>query len=327
MRLVVVVLVGALLWMIWWVVGQTAYEKGLAAWIEDRRDDGWSADYGELNTVGFPSRFDTTVTDVAMADPDSGVAWTAPFVQFLSLSYRPTRVIAVLPHDHELSVAGETVAIHHDDARASIFLDASTSLALDGARLVVEALEARSDAGWSVALTQGRVAVERVDAAVDTYRLGTEATGIVLPAPLRAFLDPSRDLADTVSRLHLDATVALDGPLDRAAVESGFPALERIDLADLSIDWGGVKLAARGELIVDSTGRPDGTLLVTTSDWKRLLRMAVDTGLVSSDATGALETAFGLIQNSDGGLELPLGFGEGLMNLGPIPLGPAPVLP
>ncbi|AZQ66274.1 DUF2125 domain-containing protein [Silicimonas algicola] len=326
MRLVVVVLVGALLWMVWWVIGQIAYEKGLAAWIEDRRNDGWSANYGELNTVGFPSRFDTTVTDVALLDPQSGVAWTAPFVQFLSLSYRPTRVIAVLPHAHALSVAGETVAIHHDDARASIFLDASTSLGLDGARLVVEALEARSDAGWTFALTQGRGAAERVEAAVDTYRLGVEVSDIEPPEPLRAFLDPSRDLADTVSRLHLDATVELDGPLDRAAAESGLPALKRIDLADLSIDWGGVELAARGELIVDSTGRPDGTLLVTTSDWKRLLRMAVETGLVSLDATGALETAFGVIETSDGSLELPLAFGEGLMNLGPIPLGPAPVL-
>jgi len=326
MRLVVVVLVGALLWMVWWVIGQTAYEKGLAAWIEDRRDDGWTADYGELNTVGFPNRFDTTVTDVALIDPQSGVAWTGPFVQFLSLSYRPTRVVAVLPHDHALSVAGETVAIHHEDARASVFLDASTSLALDGVRLVVEALEARSDAGWTVALTQGRVAAERVEAAVGTYRLGVEVLDIDPPEPLRAFLDPSRDLADTVSRLHLDATVELDGPLDRAAVESGFPTLERMDLAELSIDWGGVEIAARGELIVDNAGWPEGTLLVTTSDWRRLLRMASDTGLVSSDATGALETAFGLIEKSDGSLELPLGFGEGLMNLGPIPLGPTPVL-
>ena len=326
MRLVVVVLVGALLWMIWWVIGQTAYERGLAAWIADRRADGWTADYADLDTVGFPSRFDTTVTDVALSDPRSGAAWSAPFVQLLSLAYRPTRVIAVLPRDHSLTFAGETVEIHHDDARASVFLDASSSLALDGARLVVEAMEARSDSGWSGALTQARLAAERVPAAMDSYRVGADVRDAILPEPLRAYLDPERSLPEKVARLHLDAKVALEGPLDRTAIEAGLPSVERIDLADLSIDWGGLTLAAGGDLTVDGAGRPEGMLLVATNDWRRLLRMAVDTGLVSEDVTGAIETAFKLMQATDGSLEVPLGFRDGMTNLGPVPLGRAPVL-
>ena len=57
-RLVVILLVGSLAWMGWWAFGQVAYEQGLAAWVEERRDDGWVADYASLRTAGFPNRPD-----------------------------------------------------------------------------------------------------------------------------------------------------------------------------------------------------------------------------------------------------------------------------
>ena len=43
-RLIVVLLVGALAWMAWWAFGQSAYERGLNAWIDQRRDEGWVAE-------------------------------------------------------------------------------------------------------------------------------------------------------------------------------------------------------------------------------------------------------------------------------------------
>ncbi|MEO1048886.1 MAG: DUF2125 domain-containing protein, partial [Pseudomonadota bacterium] len=80
-RLIVILLVGALAWMIWWVAGHTAYERGLSAWIDQRRGEGWAADVGSLTTAGFPNRFDTTLTDLRLADPETGIAWRAPQVQ------------------------------------------------------------------------------------------------------------------------------------------------------------------------------------------------------------------------------------------------------
>lgn len=325
-RLVVVALVAALGWMVWWAIGQTAYEQGLAAWIADRRAQGWTAEYAELDTLGFPNRFDTTIREVSLADPATGIGWSAPFAQILSLSYRPNQAIAVLPPRHVLTLPGESVTLTQEDARASVFLEASTALALDRARLVVDRLTARSDAGWSLALSAARLAADRVAGAANTYRLGAEATDIALPEGARALLDPGADLPALVGRLRLDATVGLDGPLDRKALEAGMPRIGTVEVADLSLDWGAAGLKADGALTVDAAGFPEGTLMVTAADWRRVLRMAVDLGLVAPDAAGGFETALALIEKPDGSASLPLGFRGGLANLGPIPLGPAPRL-
>ncbi|MEP0563641.1 MAG: DUF2125 domain-containing protein, partial [Paracoccaceae bacterium] len=161
-RVVVIILSFFCLWMVWWAFGQFGYQKGVEAWIEDRRGEGWVADVGELETVGFPSRFDTTLTDVQLADPATGVAWTAPFVQFLSLAYKPHQVIAVLPQEHSFSTPLQTLTIAHSEAKASLFLKPSTSLGLDRARLVVDALEVGSNRGWDVSLREGRFAAEDI---------------------------------------------------------------------------------------------------------------------------------------------------------------------
>ncbi len=82
-RLIVIVLVLAGLWMGYWAVGSTTLERQLSSWIDARRAEGWAADVGALEVRGFPNRFDTILTDVQFADPATGVAWQAPFLQLL----------------------------------------------------------------------------------------------------------------------------------------------------------------------------------------------------------------------------------------------------
>ncbi|MEL7454860.1 MAG: DUF2125 domain-containing protein, partial [Pseudomonadota bacterium] len=216
-RVVVIILSFFCLWMVWWAIGQLSYQKGVEAWIEDRRDQGWVADVGELETVGFPSRFDTTLTDVQFADPATGVAWAAPFVQFLSLAYKPTQVIAVLPEEHSFSTPLQTLKIAHSEAKASLFLKPSTSLGLDRARLVVDALEMSSNRDWTVALREGRFAAEDIGGD-NVYRLGVEVLGLRPSDNTRKMLDPAGLLPEAIESLRLDATLGFDAPWDRFAL-------------------------------------------------------------------------------------------------------------
>ena len=40
--------------------------SGLAAWFDARQAEGWVAEYADLSVQGFPNRFDTSLTDVAV---------------------------------------------------------------------------------------------------------------------------------------------------------------------------------------------------------------------------------------------------------------------
>ena len=323
-RLVVALLVGSLIWMCWWAFGQIAYEKGMRTWVEDRRSEGWAADYADLATRGFPNRFDTTISQVALADPGTGIAWSAPFVQFLSLAYKPHQVIAVLPDTHRFSTPVQTLTFTHEDARASLFLEPSTELALDRARLVLENLGATSTLGWTISLDQGRFAAERVAARPKSYRLGAEVSGLVPTDQARNMLDPGGLLPEQVENIRLDAELDFTAPWDRRAVEQARPQITLIDLSDLSARWGDITFRAAGALAVDDVGRPEGQIMVRAVEWRRLLDMAEAVGLVPSSLRGSLETGLGLLSGPGDVLDVPLDFSDGWVNLGLIPLGPAP---
>lgn len=323
-RLIVILLVGALAWMTWWAVGHTAYEKGLSAWIEQRRAEGWAADVGSLHTAGFPNRFDTTLTDLRLADPETGVAWTAPFLQFLSLAYKPHQVIAVLPEKHQFSTPVGAFDISHKDARASLFLKAETALGLDQAIFVFEDLQLEAEEGWTTRLTSGRFAAESVAAAENTYRLGADVAGFTPTIALRRLLDPARVLPETVESLRFDATTAFDRPWDRFAIEDARPQPTRIDLMELSARWGTATFRAAGEVDVTEAGYPEGEITIRAVEWRKILDMAVASGVLPESAADPLERGLELMSGPRDTLDTTIGFSGGFVRLGIIPIAPAP---
>lgn len=326
LRLVVVCLIAALIWMCWWAFGQGAYQAGLETWVDDRRGEGWAADYSDLSTKGFPNRFDTTVTDVALADPETGIAWSAPFVQFLSLAYKPHQVIAVFPGEHRFSTPFQTLDIKHEDARASLFLQASTQLGLDRARLVTTGLQATSSQGDRLTLEEGRLAAEAVPDQDNTYRIGAEILGLVPTETARRSLDPARVLPERIDNLRTDAVLSFTAPWDRSAIETARPQLTALKLSNLSARWGDVTFRAAGDITVDATGIPEGQITIRAEDWRRILDMAETLGVVPSALRGTLETGLGLLAGGGDVLDAPLEFSRGQIWLGIIPLGDAPRL-
>ncbi len=322
-RLIILVLAVSLIWMLWWAFGQLAYEKGLAVAIEELRRDGWVVEHSELNTVGFPNRFDTTIAELHLANPKTAMSWTVPFVQILSLAYKPHQVIAVLPKAHEFKTKFETLTITHEDARASVFMKPNTKLALDEARLVIDTLGVSSTRGWQVSLDEARLAAESLSPENDQYRIGAELLAMVAPPDLRRLLDPSGVLSERIENVRLDAELVFDRPLDRTSIETGEPRVTAVDLANLSIRWDDVALRADGKLTIDTDGMPEGAIALHAEEWRKVLEIAIAAGLVKPDAVGSLEGGLELLSGGTNTLETELQFTNGLVWLGLIPLGPA----
>ena len=74
-KLLILVLMAALGWSIYWIVGSEGSRAAFQGWFDQRRADGWVADYSDLTVQGFPNRFDATFTDLSLADPGTGLAW------------------------------------------------------------------------------------------------------------------------------------------------------------------------------------------------------------------------------------------------------------
>ncbi|CAN0602740.1 unnamed protein product, partial [Ectocarpus sp. 12 AP-2014] len=120
-----------------------------------------------------------------------------------------------------------------------------------------------------------------------------------------------------------------DAPWDRFALEKARPQVRSLLLENLSARWGDVTFRAAGELDVDEQGIPDGRITIKAVEWRQMLAMAVNAGLVPQALTNSAESGLGLLAALSGDpdtLDVPLGFSGGRMSLGPIPIGPAPLI-
>ncbi len=64
-----------------------------------------------VRTSGFPARFETVVTDVTLADPGTGVAWTAPRLVIEADAFRPNRITARWPDTQTIASPWERIKV------------------------------------------------------------------------------------------------------------------------------------------------------------------------------------------------------------------------
>ncbi|MEL7298747.1 MAG: DUF2125 domain-containing protein [Pseudomonadota bacterium] len=312
-------------WCGYWVLAQSAIEKGARGWFEERRADGWAADVAEVETRGFPYRFDTVLIDVSLADPETGVLWSLPTLDVRALAYRPAHVIAIFPPRQTLASPFGTLTLESEDMRASLRL-AGTRLAVQETTAEIAELSARSSQGWEVTLDRALVAA-RAGEGENSYDLFVDAAGLRPSDALRLTLSPQGRLPDTFETLTLDATAAFDVPWDRFAIEEARPQPTRIELRGFEARWGQLELSAEGGLEIAPDGTPEGRVGLVATNWREILSLGAATGLIPQGvmptATRTLE-ALASLSGGPNTIDLPLVFAGGTLSLGPIQLGPAP---
>lgn len=325
--LIVLVFVG---WGGYWVIGSRATERVLAGWFEDRRAEGWTADYASLDTAGFPSRFDTTITDLNLADPETGIAWSAPMFQSLSLSYAPTSVIAVFPGEQVFATRDDRISITAETFRASASLTPSVELPITESVLELAAADIVSAQRGTTEIDAAQLSMRETPGRQGhVYDVDVTASGIRLDPSLIAAARDSGAVSDTIERAHLRATIRFDNAWDRFAIERARPQPREIELTRVTVDWGALTLDATGVLVVGANGVADGEVDVKAENWRDMVTIAQSAGAIPDMLVGALTRAGEMLARMSGDpetLDATLKFENGRAFLGPIPIGAAPVI-
>ncbi|MCZ4354530.1 DUF2125 domain-containing protein [Roseovarius aestuarii] len=321
----------AALWAGYWFVGSSAAQSGMANWFEERRSDGWVAEYDDLNVRGFPNRFDAGFTEISLADPGTGLAWQAPFFQVLALSYRPNHVIAVWPDQQIIATPMQTLDVTSDDMRASAVLEAGTGLTLDRATWTVkEMVITPRDESGPISVSAMTLAAEQINAVAKTrYHLGLSATGFAPPSGFLANVDSGKTLPRALETLRADLEVTFDAPWDRYAIEDARPQPRQINLKLAEARWGRLSLKAAGTLDVDETGMAKGEITIKAENWREILELARASGTVPESVVGPLRDGLSLLARLAGNpqtLDIPLTFSGGRVWLGPVPVAKAPLI-
>lgn len=311
-RLILGVVFVALAWAGWWFWQASATRGQVEAWFEDRRADGWVAEYSDISVRGFPNRLDVTLTDLSLADPKSNMVWEASFFQILSLSYDRNHHILIFPDQQTLSYQGNQHEVTSDGLRASVVFEEGR----------IERLNAEAETlNWDgIALATTTAALLRQDKQL--YQLAVLAEAIAQNATGLAVVNDGR-----ASNAKLNALVQFDQDWSLASVEMARPQPTHIDLKQLSYQLDGLELEMAGKLDISASGLGDGELTLRAVNWQEALERArlndhLPGGMMETLVQG-LSLVAGLKGRADT-LDLPVHINNGEMALGLLPLGQAP---
>lgn len=315
--LIWVTVILAAIWGGWWVVGSRGAKAAAEVWLAE------NARYEALTVAGFPNRFDLTVTGLQMGAPDRGAGWRTPFAQVFAMSWKPWHLIAALPGGQEFFLPEGVVRLDGTGMMGSLLLVPGGDLALSEA--VVQGADLRAAPGFGVLTGAAKVvgSIRQDETRENSYRLGLAVTGASLAADWAAGLS----LPGRVDEVFVDANLGLSAPIDRHMGDVR-PLAERLEVAAARVNWGALKLSAKGELAVDAAGFAAGQIDIRVENWRLLPPVLVASGAIAEGFAPALTR--GLEVMAEAGedpavLILPLVAKGGRMTLGPLPLGPAPV--
>ena len=324
-RLTILVLVLAAIYSGYWFVGVAAVERTVTAQIEQMRLDGWTLDYESLNTRGYPSRFDTTVTSFNVIPPSGDLAWQAPFVQVLSLSYKPNEVILALPDRQEVTLGGVPLTLTSDGLRASATVATNTDLDLTRFTAEVGPMRADGATGTVFSLSNALVALRAAKGAPLVYAAFADINDLALPVSLRQILDPAGNFPTTLSQMTIDASITTDRKLDRTVLtDLRRPQVDAFKLNGMTLAWGALSLRGNGEMTIDRAGIPTGEFTLEAQNWREMVQIAVNAGLIEQGVSDTLENMGAILAGGSNSLSLPVSFQNGLTLVGPVPVGPAP---
>jgi hypothetical protein len=317
---------GSVAWGVWAVVT----ERAIAAWLEARAAEGWLVNYADISVTGYPLAFRTRITALELADPDTGLLWSLPELRLESAALRPDRVRAVLPPEQSLASPAERLTITSETMTSQLDLRPGAGFALDLSETELGAVRVESSEGWAMTLREGRLTMARQEGQEAVYDVDFTALDLVLPGRLRAALDPAGLLPEAVETLDYEAEMTFDRPWDLRALSDRRPQITALDLGQVNAVWGGLVFRAAGELAVDpATGIPEGELALRAENWREMVAMAARAGLIPPQlqptAESVLEVVAGLSGDPDV-IDASLRFTGRRMFLGPLPLGPAPIL-
>ncbi len=323
--IVVLVALGIVAWGAVSITTQTATTR----WLEARQAEGWVANADNVAVSGFPLAFETRFGALELADPATGLAWTAPEFRLEQAAFRLDRLAAIWPGTQTLASPEERLTITSTEIAAELDVQPTRRFALDDMRARLRDVAIQSTADWTMSLETGTLIVTRLDGEEGRYSIELTAANLIPPDAWRDRLDPAGLLPEAMGSTLAQAVIRFDAPWDMDAIEVARPQITLIELEEVNADWGDMFFRATGVLTVREGGVPEGDLAVRAENWRAMVDLAENAGLVPERLRPTAEAMLQVLAGMNGSAEnidATLSFSNGRVFIGPLPLGPAPNL-
>ena len=333
MRLLKWLSLGAAIWIVYWGVAAWGLRSGFEAWFSEQQRQGWHVAYGPMTTSGFPMRHVTHLEQPQLADPGTGVAWSADWIEFDSPALWPgAQSLRFAPSPQRFSLFDQTRSLVAENMQAELQLAPGLALELEQLSLTSQAWQI-SDSSGALWQAQGLSLEMRQLAQPEHYQLSANAQGVSPSGLLRVGFGGLNllkdDLSPQFSTLQIAAELTFDTPWDRRAIELRRPQPRKISLDLAEAQWGDMLFRSAGELVVDDLGRISGELTLRVENWRGILDLAERLSLLPPSTRTGVEKILALFSTGTGAeekIDTTLRFQRGQIWAGPLPIGTAPRL-
>ncbi|UWR99156.1 DUF2125 domain-containing protein [Phaeobacter inhibens] len=316
-------------WSLYWAIAGWGLRQGLNEWFAEQRRQGWQADYGALRTSGFPLYHHHRITTPTLADPGTGTAWRADWLDIRSLALWPGTLTLHLPQTPQrLSYFDETAILQANGLQADLRLAPGSARELEQLHITAGPWTVRSDGNTDLGAQAFQLDMTQTDAS-NRYQILADAVGLAPHPLLRQRLAATEGLPERLDTVIAEMTVTFDTRWDRNAIELRRPQPRHIKLHLAEASWGPMRIKATGEISLDETGLPEGDLALQVENWQDILQLAETVGNLPPRARAGIEQVLQIFAGLGGNhrdLDLPLTLKSGYVALGPLPIGPAPRL-
>ncbi len=320
-----VVMGGAVLWSAYWGATAWGINSALEHWFTEQEQRGWQVARGDTTLSGYPLRHISHIPLPALADPETGIIWSADWLEFDSPAIWPGhQTLRIAPGEQRLSYYDQSLSLETHGMSANLHLAPGLSLELE--RLALTAQNWSLNGGDTLSADSLTLSMVQTDTP-EHYQITGNIAGLRPGVQLRRVLNAQAALPALLDTLQVDMAVEFDTPWDRRAVEQSRPQPRRIDLTSAEAQWGAMRLKARGALTIDQDGVPTGEIAFQAQAWQEFLNLAQRSGAITPQAHDGATRLLGFMARSSGNqqdLDITLGFRDGYVTLGPVPLGPAP---
>ncbi len=317
----------AVLWSLYWAAGAFATGQGLHM-ADEQNVPGWQINLANTSTSGFPIRFATEVAQIDIRHDSSGWGLVAEGLTLDHPSYQPQRLTAVFPPLFTVTTPYDRLQITSSQFEVAGQIRPLSNIELGLVRLNARELTVQSLYGTTIGAENLEATITNSDADA-RYQSNIMFEALGLPDHILNIADPERTLPTTLNELSSAAVLQIDRPLDRDVADGASARVTEIEIVDARLVWGDLYLTASGTLSIGADGLPTGNLDVYAENWREMVEIGVNIGLIPANMRGTWLTGLTVLSAMSGettDITSVLSYANGQAFLGPIPIGPAPHL-
>jgi hypothetical protein len=333
--LVALVLFGSFWAGIWWWSALQVEEQFLQ-WQAQQAAEGRVLDYTDMKVVGFPSHLRLKIDEPSMLDA-TGWRWNGADLTAEAPLWQPRQLHLTFPGTHTFQPPENSplapLELAAATAEGQLWLDRRGRL--EGLRLDLRRLAlagyfnggTKAESlliGWGNAVEEGAATVADSDSDLVPFVLAIDE----LELPSAAEPPLGRSLQQLRARGNLDGLLEFGPP--ETVLPSWAERGGQVQLDEVQLTWGPLRLEGDGNLTLDQERRPLGAGHARIFGFEETVNALAEADLVKQDVAGLARLALLAMssENSQGRrqIEVPITAQNGILRVGPLPLLPLPRL-